>query len=126
MKLALFSAVLFSFPAVAAELPRIGFWKEIASVTERATTPETFRALQQKYPEQFGQFDAELVDNAHINIRTYAYSGPTVCPENDPRLTYVSESYGGCFKPDNNNGDKVQSCFQTAMPIPNPMDPCAE
>jgi hypothetical protein len=99
---------------------KFGFWRQVATQTDFANTPEEFALLQHKYPDIFGSYDPSTVATANITVVTFQYDGESSCPAGDPRLTYVSKAYGLCLKGPKGNG----ICSQSAVSVPPMTDPC--
>ena len=121
----LFAALLLSatFTSTAQAYPGLGHWNKIASAYEEVFSEETFRDLQKRYPKPFEGMDPKKIVSAKLSSVTYRYEGETVCSANDPRLTYVSISIGGCLKGENGYQGP---CFASAIYLPSPFDPCAK
>ncbi len=94
----------------------VGYWVPLSATTETAKNAAEYSVLQRKYPQVFGAYDPATVTLALISITKLQYTGETVCPAGDPRLTVEIQTVEIC----QNSG----SCFQQASSWPSYQDPC--
>lgn len=99
------------------------FWEKTYELHETAHNAEEFRALQRKYPEQFGRYDANTILNASMHHVKWELRGDHTCEANDPRANLETKAASLCTKM-NDNGPGM--CWAQAVPMP-PVyerDPC--
>ncbi len=119
--LALTILATISLSAFANKLDSSNPWEVIYQTTENSKGSEGFEVLQTKYPAIFGNYDAQYVTSANISTRLYKFKGTHTCTPSDPRLLHEANGYGLCERDPNGN---MGSCFQTAVSMPAPFDPC--
>lgn len=100
------------------------FWEKTFESHETASTPEAFRELQRKYPEQFARYDADQVLNASMHHVKWELRGDHTCAPTDPRALIETKAASLCTKM---HDDGPGMCWAQAVPMP-PVyerDPCA-
>lgn len=124
MKLVLTLLALLAAPAA---LAFTGYftWEKTYDLTETANTPDQFRLLQQKYPEQFGRYNPEQMSTASITVQKFELRGDHTCEKTDPRANFQTTTTSGCMKGENDNSGM---CWASSVPMPPwyDRDPCAQ
>ena len=92
-------------------------WVKVSETFQRIQTTQEFVALQNKYPEYLGQYDANLVISAFVIQDTWKFNGQTSCALEDSRRVQQSFGFGICLN------DVDGTCFSQSTPIPT-ADPC--